>query len=415
MNIKNLEKLFIPERQRHVPFRKVAFYLKEKNQNNQVYEHIKENEFLIRQEMKRKDDEYDFGITVNVDKNINEYKYQDYYFRSLYFIYGIILFLTILFKFLSIDALNNNFFYKENEFGTYILTGLFFIFPIFLLYLKIVCIKKIFKDLKRIKSEFDSVKENGFNLMIALLSLIALSYISFLFLDNYWIYGSVFLSCCFSCAYLLDEKYDKVIIAREKLGYNYSDSAFNNRNVFDAYFLHKNIDRKYFEPYLYELLGDLLNNPSTRFDFSFLSEQERKDLLLTLDKIEQTHAKHFKYEFNEHCPFYIQFLRFKEFNKIRKQKKEYESKISKKKKWNNVSLNELIDKKKDKLEFLLKISSQFLIENDKINQFMNELDNLKKEPDSMIKKKEFLKLSKEINLFMNDVKEILIESRHSVN
>lgn len=75
----------------------------------------------------------------------------------------------------------------------------------------------------------------------------------------------------------------------------------------------------------------------------------------------------------------------------------------------------MIDKKKDKLEFLLKISSQFLIENEKINQFMNELDNLKKEPDSMIKKKEFLKLSKEINLFMNDIKETLIESRYSVN
>lgn len=46
---------------------------------------------------------------------------------------------------------------------------------------------------------------------------------------------------------------------------------------------------------------------------------------------------------------------------------------------------------------------------------MNELDNLKKEPDSMIKKKEFLKLSKEINLFMNDIKETFIESRYSVN
>lgn len=236
---------------------------------------------------------------------------------------------------------------------------------------------------------------------------LALSFNGFL-----WSSIAIYLClCAYSIYFGLDKKYEDAIILKEQKDHDYRN-VLNDRNIFDAYFVHHLVERKDFEPYFYELIGELSNSPSSRFDFSFLSEQERSELLFALDKMERVHANHLKYEINESCPFYICFLRFKTIQEQNKTNKNDSFLLNK---WKTMELNKIIKEKEDELKDLVKVSSHHMTENKEISDFFNKIEYLKKETNLKIKIKELAKLNREIKKFKNNIESTLIEVRNQIS
>lgn len=382
----SLENVLIPKRQQHIPFKEIALKLKDKNKKKSQYGHISVNE--------------------EIKKNlIREGKCTDgaskYYKKSISFTEMSFINMLIM---TNIYFINYIFFTKN-----FLEIQMIFLFLCFVIFLFVI------KDIIKVKSVFQSLKDTKHTNITLLFMLSFFVQLALAFND---FFGSFMLSIiiwlclsAYSIYFDLDKKYEDAIILKEQKDHDYRD-VLDVRNIFDAYFIHHLVERKDFEPYFYELIGELSNSPSIRFDFSFLSEQERSELLFALDKMERVHANHLKYEINESCPFYICFLRFKT---IQEQNKTNKSDFCLLEKWKAMELDKIIKEKEDELKYLVKVSSHHMTENKEISDFFNKIEYLKKETNLKIKIKELAKLNREIKKFKKNIENTLIEVRNQIS
>lgn len=380
----SLENVLIPKRNQHIPFKEIALQLKKQNKNKLRYTHVYVNE-QIKENLIRE------GKCPN--KSTRYYHVKPISFTDSPSINMLVM---IMIFFLNDICSKKGFFEMQMIF-----MPLFFVIFLF-----------IIKDMIKMKLVFQSLKDTKMTNITLLFILsffiqLALSFNGFL-----WSSIAIYLClCAYSIYFGLDKKYEDAIILKEQKDHDYRN-VLNDRNIFDAYFVHHLVERKDFEPYFYELIGELSNSPSSRFDFSFLSEQERSELLFALDKMERVHANHLKYEINESCPFYICFLRFKTIQEQNKTNKNDSFLLNK---WKTMELNKIIKEKEDELKDLVKVSSHHMTENKEISDFFNKIEYLKKETNLKIKIKELAKLNREIKKFKNNIESTLIEVRNQIS